>query len=105
MRREARWRRVAPGLVAVESVADHSEAVADADAFAHALETLSRQERTAVVLRYYDDLAIADVAAAMGLADGTVKRYLSNALTKLGERADSAEILGETTAIVARRSS
>ena len=41
----------------------------------------------------------------MGLADGTVKRYLSNALVKLGERAEAWEMRGETTAVVARRRS
>jgi len=48
-----------------------------------ALGTLSRQERAAVVLRFYSDLTVPDVAAAMGLGDGTVKRYLSNATRKL----------------------
>ncbi|MDN4472080.1 sigma-70 family RNA polymerase sigma factor [Demequina zhanjiangensis] len=105
VRREARWRRVAPGLVAAEVGPDHAEALADEDAFRRALASLTAQERTAVVLRYYDDLTVAATAAAMGLADGTVKRYLSNALAKLGERADSLELLGETAAIVSRRTS
>lgn len=48
-----------------------------------ALDTLTPQERSVVVLRYYEDLRVADVADAMGLATGTVKRYLSNAMAKL----------------------
>lgn len=48
-----------------------------------ALAALSPQERTTVVLRYYEDLPLAEVADRMGLAVGTVKRYASNALHKL----------------------
>jgi RNA polymerase sigma-70 factor (ECF subfamily) len=48
-----------------------------------ALGALSRQERAVVVLRYYEDLTIAEVAEQMQLAPGTVKRYLSNAVHRL----------------------
>lgn len=51
-----------------------------------ALAELGRQERTAVVLRYFDDLTVPEVAARMGLAEGSVKRYLSNALRRLEGR-------------------
>jgi len=48
-----------------------------------ALATLSPRERTCVVLRYYDDCTISQVAQQLGLAEGTVKRYLSDASAKL----------------------
>ena len=51
-----------------------------------ALRDLAPQERVVVVLRYFEDLTVPDVADRMGLAEGTVKRYLSNALHKLAER-------------------
>ena len=51
-----------------------------------ALATLGRQERTAVVLRYFDDLTVAQVAEVMHLAEGSVKRYLSNAVRRLEDR-------------------
>ena len=51
-----------------------------------ALRTLGPQERAVVVLRFYEDLTVPDIADRMGLAEGTVKRYLSNALGRLGER-------------------
>lgn len=51
-----------------------------------ALTTLTPQERAAIVLRYFDDLTVPDVAAQMGLATGTIKRYLSNAINKLEQR-------------------
>lgn len=51
-----------------------------------ALRTLAPQERAAVVLRYYEDLTVPEVADRMNLAEGTVKRYLANALGKLQDR-------------------
>ena len=48
-----------------------------------ALATLSPRERACVVLRYYDDCTVQQVAVQLGIADGTVKRYLSDAAAKL----------------------
>ncbi|MGW4895085.1 SigE family RNA polymerase sigma factor [Kitasatospora sp. NPDC004240] len=48
-----------------------------------ALSTLTRRERTVVVLRYYGDLSEADTAAELGIAPGTVKSTLHRALGKL----------------------
>jgi len=47
------------------------------------LSTLAPQERAVVVLKYVDDLTVAQIGATLKLADGTVKRYLSNAASKL----------------------
>ena len=44
---------------------------------------LPDRQRIAVVLRYLADLPIADVATAMGCAQGTVKSTLHTALTRL----------------------
>jgi RNA polymerase sigma factor (sigma-70 family) len=72
-RRRLRWRRVAP----LEYVPDirldlHGE-----------LQKLSPRERACVVLRYYDDLKVDDVASALGISPGAVKRYLSDGLAKM----------------------
>jgi RNA polymerase sigma-70 factor (sigma-E family) len=62
------------------------------DATAHrmdlraALGTLAPQERACVVLRFYEDLTVPEIAARMGISAGSVKRYLSNATTKLETR-------------------
>jgi RNA polymerase sigma factor (sigma-70 family) len=48
-----------------------------------AITTLPARQREAVVLRYLADLPLADVAAAMGCAVGTVKATLHNALRSL----------------------
>ncbi len=57
---------------------------------AAALATLSPRERACVVARYFDDLAVAEVAAELGLSDGAVKRYLFDATAKLRERLGDA---------------
>jgi RNA polymerase sigma factor (sigma-70 family) len=57
-----------------------SDAALDVEA---ALAVLSPQERVCVTMRFYDDMTTAAIAAHLGLADGTVKRYLSNAFAKL----------------------
>ena len=38
-------------------------------------------------MRFMDDLAFADIAAQLGLADGTVRRYTHDGIRRLGERA------------------
>ena len=63
---------------------------ADAQAVAvtdveRALGQLSPRERACVVLRFYDDLSVAQVAQRLGLADGTVKRYLADASARLAD--------------------
>lgn len=83
LRRDKVWRRVAPGQVGREVTHDHAERIATADALGRALATLSPQQRTAVVLRFFDDLTVAAVAAEMRLAEGTVKRYLSDSMQRL----------------------
>lgn len=43
-----------------------------------ALAALPARERACIVLRYIDDLTVADVAAGLGVSQGAVKRYLSD---------------------------
>ncbi len=61
-------------------------AVADVDAgidLRRALRELAPRERVCVVMKYFDDMTIAQIARELGLADGTVKRYLSDATKAL----------------------
>jgi RNA polymerase sigma-70 factor (ECF subfamily) len=50
-----------------------------------ALETLTTEQREAVVLRYFSDLTVPEIAVALGEREGTVKSRLSWALDRLGE--------------------
>ena len=48
-----------------------------------ALNQLGERQRAAVVLRYFADLPLAEIAAVMGCATGTVKATLHQALDRL----------------------
>jgi RNA polymerase sigma-70 factor (sigma-E family) len=50
-----------------------------------ALTTLTERQRVAVVLRYYEDLSEAEIAAALGCRPGTVKSLLHRGLSQLRE--------------------
>jgi RNA polymerase sigma-70 factor (sigma-E family) len=49
-----------------------------------AVRSLPDRQRACIVLRYYEDLAEADIAEALGCSVGTVKSQLSKARAKLG---------------------
>lgn len=51
----------------------------------NALNSLSDELRTVVVLFYYEDLPYKDIAAILKISEGTVKSRLSRAKTKLEE--------------------
>ncbi len=91
-RRGTRWQRVRGVVATADAAPDHEDSVALGADVGAALALLSPRERTCVVLRHYDDLTIPQIASATGLAEGTVKRYLSDAIAKLGaELAPDAE--------------
>ena len=90
-RRQSRWNRAAPLLRGTETVTDPADQVLDRDVMLTALNDLSPQQRACVVLRYYQDLPVAQVASALGVAEGTVKRYLSEAMTRLAARLSPME--------------
>jgi RNA polymerase sigma-70 factor (sigma-E family) len=48
-----------------------------------AVQALPARQRTAIALRYYADLTVAETATVMGCSEGTVKTHTSRALTKL----------------------
>ncbi len=48
-----------------------------------AMRELSPQQRAVIALRYYEDLSEKDIAAALGVSAGTVKKQSDRAMTKL----------------------
>jgi len=84
IRREQQWRKAAPGQASPSQGPDAVAQVDGADAADRALAHLSPRSRAAVVLRYLDGLSVAEVAAAMGVSEGAVKRYLFEGRAALG---------------------
>jgi len=66
-----------------EAAPAHDEAVTNAVAVRAALLALSSRERTCTVLRFFEDLTVPEIARTLGISDGAVKRYLSDAVTRL----------------------
>ena len=50
---------------------------------ANAIATLTPMQRAAVVLFYYDDLPVADIARALVVSQSTVKQHLHRARVRL----------------------
>jgi len=48
-----------------------------------AVRTLAPRERACVVLRYMEDMRVEEIAGALGIAPGTAKRYLFDAVAQL----------------------
>ncbi|WP_148574887.1 SigE family RNA polymerase sigma factor [Nocardioides caldifontis] len=67
----------------VVSGQDVAESVVVRDAVASALAALPARQRACVVLRFFDDLSVADAAAVLGCSEGTVKSQTSRALASL----------------------
>lgn len=83
--RRRRWRAEVPTAHLPDAAAD-GPPPQDA-ALVRALARLPRGQRTAVVLRFAEDLSVEQTAAAMGCSPGTVKSQTARALAALREDA------------------
>ncbi len=61
----------------------HESDPSDRPAMVDALSALPPRQRAVIVLRYYEDLSVGQVASALGITEGTVKSQTSDALTRL----------------------
>lgn len=82
--RKKSWRNELP----TETLPDAGDRTGDADptdrpTLMDALAQLPPRQRAVVVLRYYEDLSVAQVATALGITDGTVKSQTSAAIERL----------------------
>lgn len=88
-RRRSVAKRAPLHLVEQPKPTEHAGAYAERSAVIDALNTLPVRKREALVLRYWLDLPLAEIADAMGVRLGTVKSLLSRGLdalaTELGE--------------------
>jgi RNA polymerase sigma-70 factor (sigma-E family) len=80
-----RWRREYPASNPPDTstASDVAAETATRDAVRRALARLSPQQRAIVVLRYLEDLSVADTAAMLGCSTGTVKVQAGRALAHL----------------------
>jgi RNA polymerase sigma factor (sigma-70 family) len=82
-RKETTWRSRSH-LFAGEPVTPGPERAASASVDVRAaLAGLSPRERACMVLRFFDDLPVAQIAAELGVGEGAVKRYLHDGAAKL----------------------
>ncbi|MGX5696572.1 sigma-70 family RNA polymerase sigma factor [Agromyces soli] len=96
-RRQGTWRRVRHLAVPVgDARPAESDDVDERLDLMRRLRALAPRQAACLVLRYYDDLAIAEIAATLGLAQGSVKRYLSDGLRALSSAMDAADPAART---------
>ena len=79
--RRRRWREQSTDVLP-ETLA-HDPDVVDLMALRDALAGLAPRQRTVVVLRYYEGLSEAEIAAQMHISPGTVKSHARDALARL----------------------
>lgn len=90
-RREGRWRLKLPllGQTAAAAAADITAEVDIRDALMRALLRLPPRQRTVLVMRYWEELSEAEIAAALGCSAGAVKSAASRGLARMRELAAS----------------
>ena len=52
----------------------------------HAVSLLPDKYRTVIILKYFDEMTIREIAFAMGIPEGSVKAYLHRAKEELRKR-------------------
>jgi RNA polymerase sigma-70 factor (sigma-E family) len=96
----SRWRRFfrretpTADPVAPSSGPDHAEAQAEQDAVWRLCATLPTKQRAAVVLRYYEGLPDAEIAAILECSSATVRSQIHRALATLRTTIGTEEVKG-----------
>lgn len=95
-RRRRLWEGLRHLVARSEHQPGHEDGVGEHLDVQSALLRLPPQQRACLVLRFYDDLTVPEIAARLALAEGTVKRYLSLATHRL------EAVLGPTSSAAPR---
>jgi RNA polymerase sigma-70 factor (sigma-E family) len=74
--------------------ADPAWAIANADEAWRLCTSLPAQQRAAVVLRFYQDLSFADIAAALGCPEATARSHVHRALAAMRTRLEEGQSNG-----------
>ena len=73
------------------SVSDQTDVIERRAILRQALDKLAPNQRQVVVLRYFAELTVPEIAGAMGVKEGTVKSRLHRALSRLREHLEEFE--------------
>ena len=96
--RTSRWRRRRPETLVdiIPETAVPARDRFDDEPLWQALRDLPQRQRAVVVLRYYEDLSEAEIAATLGISTGTVKSQSARAMAGLRRRlnAENSSALG-----------
>lgn len=87
-RRTTRIRRAEDAAGVLEDGIEH---LPEADEIISLLGPLPQRQRTAMALYYIEDLPVAEIAASMGISQGTVKAHLSQARANVESALESKE--------------
>jgi RNA polymerase sigma factor (sigma-70 family) len=98
-RRRGRDRGPASQL-SLEARPSHDSGVIDRTDLQRALATLPPRERACVVLRYLEHLSVRETASVLGIAEGSVKRYVSDGITRLNDLLGTEDMAGDVTVTV-----
>ena len=82
-RKDQAWRRIFHLMRSDNKNESEARAVEFRTDLQEALRHLSPRERACTVLRFYDDLTAAAIGQELGISEGAVRRYLSDAAVKL----------------------
>lgn len=96
----SRWRRRRWREESTDALPDRLADAADHDdllAVRSALLGLAPRQRAVLVLRYYEGLSEAEIAAALGIAPGTVKSQARDGLARLRRALPDVEDVGSLT--------
>ncbi|MFI9485295.1 sigma-70 family RNA polymerase sigma factor [Promicromonospora sp. NPDC052451] len=92
-RRRKRWADIEPRIAVDDHVRFPDSGITARADVVQALARLSPRQRACVVLRYFEDMSIDQVAERLGNAPGTVKRHLHDALNVLRDVLEPAGVL------------
>ena len=102
-RRTSRWRKIIH-LQATPEIEESRAAETESRIDLHEeMQKLSPRERACIVLRYYEDLKVDDIASTLELSSGAVKRYLSDGLAKMALALDETNDTDNVTPIRSAR--
>lgn len=86
------FRTMSPQALPERSVVPQTVRVEDRSQLHGLLESLPRQQRAAIVLRYYLDLTDTEIADALGCSAGAVRANISRGLARLRLAVEDAEV-------------